>query len=58
MANKCMKNCSPSLPISEMQIRIALKIHLTPIRTAVMGGKIAGKDMEKKERLITVRNVK
>jgi hypothetical protein len=35
MASKYVKKCLTSLVIKEMQIKITLRFHLTPIRTAM-----------------------
>jgi hypothetical protein len=36
MAKKYMKKCLPILAIKEMQIKTTLRLHLTPVRIAII----------------------
>jgi hypothetical protein len=56
MASKYMTKCSTSLVIKEIQIKRTFKFYLTPVRMAIIKGKIttnAGEDTAKKEPLYT-----
>jgi hypothetical protein len=52
MAKKHMKKCSSSLAIKEMQIKTALRFHLTPVRIVIIKTPpttCVGEDVWKKE---------
>jgi hypothetical protein len=56
MAKNCMKKCSPSLAIKEIQIKTTVRFFLTPVRIAIIRNTTnnsVGEEVEKKKPLYT-----
>ena len=52
MVNRYMKRCSTSLALREMQVKIAMRHHLTPVSVAIINKQVitsVGEVGEKKE---------
>ena len=57
MANKHMKRCSTSLVVREMQIKITVRYHFTPVRMSVIKKSTnnkSGEGVEKRQPFDTV----